>query len=326
MREHNHVSKYKWSKLKTAYVVTDILGNVIFRYHRCSFGPPLDNRTTFMYPVIKIVVITKGFSDWTVGKNVMHVEEGDIMILRPGTPRRFESFSSGGIEVDMYEFLPIFLPNCEVFELFLMDSYSQNTVLKYNKETSEPIFQTLETIKKELASGQTLSGDYIRGEMLCALVQIVRGLGLYIGENYVNARIPTSRQPQYDDGYYMLPDKDNLFPSDHTVEMSRVANIISENISGVISIDDLAAAAHMSRSHFFKVFKRYTGLSVNDYILTCRVENTVRLILETKCNVLDAAYASGFTSSSGFYKAFRKITGCTPKEYINKKRKDWENN
>ena len=99
-------------------------------------------------------------------------------------------------------------------------------------------------------------------------------------------------------------------------EMAFITDVIRENISEPISIDGLAEKAHMSRSRFFKAFRKHTGDTVNDYILKRRIENTVTLITASGYGVLEAAYASGFTSSSGFYKAFRRICGVTPKEYV----------
>ena len=99
-------------------------------------------------------------------------------------------------------------------------------------------------------------------------------------------------------------------------EMILITDLIRENLSEAISIDGLAEKAHMSRSRFFKAFKKHTGDTVNDYILKLRIDNTVALITASGYGVLEAAYASGFTSSSGFYKAFRRICGATPKEYV----------
>lgn len=103
---------------------------------------------------------------------------------------------------------------------------------------------------------------------------------------------------------------------DREREMVLITDVIRENITEPISIDGLAEKAHMSRSRFFKAFKKHTGDTVNDYILKRRIENTVTLITASGYGVLEAAYASGFTSSSGFYKAFRRICGATPKEYV----------
>ena len=105
-------------------------------------------------------------------------------------------------------------------------------------------------------------------------------------------------------------------------EMVLITDMIRENITEPISIDGLAEKAHMSRSRFFKAFKKHTGDTVNDYILKRRIENTVTLITASGYGVLEAAYASGFTSSSGFYKAFRRICGVTPKEYVAAREKE----
>lgn len=323
MMEQDRDIHYGFKRLRNSYVLTDTLGNVLFRYTDAYMFPPVDDKTVSIYPILKILVIRRGVVNWEIGKTIMKMEKGDVAVLRAGVSRRIDSISDAGLEFDMYEFLPTFLPSCETFEMFLMESTYENTVLKYNKRVSLSIFDAFENIKKEICSGNRLSGDYIKGQLLCTAVQISRGLNLNVGKTNISAAITNLHQMKYDYGYDDKTEKNKFFPTNHAVEMSRIANIITKNLKSDISIDELAAAAHMSRSHFFKIFKKYNGMSVNDYILTCRIENTIKLILETKCNVLDAAYASGFTSSSGFYKAFKKITGSSPKEYIEKRKKEW---
>lgn len=290
-------------------------GKVLFRFQTDSFTADT-GYMNFIYPLPKLTIIIEGEALWELGRNSYDVKKGDIIILRPGTIRHFEEIKQDKpFIVDVYEFLPEFLCGAPCVNLFMMESDRGNTILPHSHSENAKIRETFERVKEELFVQKPMGGDIVRGLLMCGFSQIIRALNLNLDRNPINSS--NVYLPLYDHGYSSNESNRPISASDHSVGMTYVMNIILSNISGEIRIDELAEAAHMSRSHFFKVFRKYNGISVNDYILKCRVENTVKLLLESKCNVLEAAYASGFTSSSGFYKAFRKVTGMTPKDYLN---------
>ncbi len=313
-------------KQSSGFMVQEKDGNIIFRFQTNTFNATSTKSMNFIYPVPKLAIITDGEALWEIGKNLYDVKKGDIIILRPGTIRHFEEIRPEKLfTCDIYEFLPIFLYGTPCINLFMMESTKENTVLFHSNPAVDEITAVFTRVKEELAAAKPMAGDMIRGLMMCGFSQIIRAFGMDLGINIVGPWNDKIDSPLYNFDYDSTGEKRNISSTDHSVGMTYVLNMIRSNISGDLSIDELADAAHMSRSHFFKVFRKYNGISVNDYILKCRVENTVKLLLESKCNILDAAYASGFTSSSGFYKAFRKITGKTPKDYLKEIKANWEN-
>ena len=57
------------------------------------------------------------------------------------------------------------------------------------------------------------------------------------------------------------------------------------------------------------------GMPFNDYINQFRVEHVKANMLSANTNLLDLAYAAGFSSKATFNQAFKKVTGVTPSEY-----------
>ena len=82
---------------------------------------------------------------------------------------------------------------------------------------------------------------------------------------------------------------------------------IDENITYPITLEEVAAAASMSRTYFFAVFKKINGITPWKYITVKRVEKAVELIKTTDMTKLDIAFSCGFSSSSNFYKAFKSV-------------------
>ena len=306
------------------HVIQDKSEKVLFRFQSNSFLTSKKN-INFIYPVPKIAIVVEGEARWELGRTMFDVKKDDVIILRPGTIRHFEEIKSDKMLVlDIYEFLPEFLFGMPCMNLFIIESSKDNTVVPHTHPANSTIRETFSHIKEELFASISMGGDMVRGLLMCGLSQIIRALDLNLDLNSIHICNDRIYLPLYDFEYTSNGEVRPLSSTDHSVSMTYVMNMILSNISGEISIDELAEAAHMSRSHFFKVFRKYNGISVNDYILKHRVENTIKRMLESKCNVLEAAYASGFTSSSGFYKAFRKITGKTPKDYLNSIKASWE--
>lgn len=93
---------------------------------------------------------------------------------------------------------------------------------------------------------------------------------------------------------------------------------IDSNFTQALTIDQIARAAGMSEYHFFRLFKQTIGLSPYQYILSCRLNNSVKL-LKTDHSVSDVAIAMGFSDIYAFSKAFKKHFGVSPKGYAEQK-------
>ena len=62
-------------------------------------------------------------------------------------------------------------------------------------------------------------------------------------------------------------------------------------------------------------FKKATGLTIYQHILSIRVEHLAYLLMTTDRPYLDLAYEVGFRDINNISRTFRKYKGCTPLEY-----------
>lgn len=91
---------------------------------------------------------------------------------------------------------------------------------------------------------------------------------------------------------------------------------IAANLRSKITFDDLVAHTHYNRDYLARLFKKETGMSVNDYILNLRIQTAQELLLDGLSSS-EIAYKLQFCSQSYFIKQFKKIVGLTPKDYLN---------
>ena len=102
-----------------------------------------------------------------------------------------------------------------------------------------------------------------------------------------------------------------LNKSNRDTEESGIIAFVNENLTKDISINDIAAFAHLSPSQLSRVFKSLTGTSVYEYILTKRLI----LFHEKKRQGKSAIKASsecGFHDYSAFYRLYKKRYGVSP--------------
>lgn len=94
-----------------------------------------------------------------------------------------------------------------------------------------------------------------------------------------------------------------------------VTSYVRKNISQKTSVDELAKALFISRTHLATRFKEESGMTLTDFILSEKTEEAKRLLRYTDKSLLAIGEYLGFSSQSHFTKAFRKYTTMTPGEY-----------
>lgn len=80
-------------------------------------------------------------------------------------------------------------------------------------------------------------------------------------------------------------------------------------------LDQLAAAAGFSPSHFHRLFKAATGVTPRAYAAARRARRVRDELARGGATVTDAMYAAGFNSSGRFYEASGQMLGMTPTAY-----------
>jgi AraC family transcriptional regulator len=80
-------------------------------------------------------------------------------------------------------------------------------------------------------------------------------------------------------------------------------------------LQDLAAGAGMSKYHFLRVFRRLTGMTPYQYLLSARMRRAALDLASSRRPVLAIALDSGFGDLSTFNHRFRAAFGATPTQY-----------
>ncbi len=104
-----------------------------------------------------------------------------------------------------------------------------------------------------------------------------------------------------------------LSENDHLIQ--HATKYISMHYNADLSLGNLARRYSVSPCHFSKLFKRTTGVCLNEYINIAKVSAAQELLETSDLSVMQIAYQCGFNDSNYFTQVFKKIKGITPKKY-----------
>ncbi|MDE7313521.1 MAG: AraC family transcriptional regulator [Eubacterium sp.] len=105
-------------------------------------------------------------------------------------------------------------------------------------------------------------------------------------------------------------------PADYVQsEIDAAIRYFSENYNTDIVIDDYAASIHRSTAWFIRGFKKYTGMTPMQFIISVRIENAQRLLCSQDYNVTEVASIVGYDNPLYFSRLFKKQTGISPTDY-----------
>ena len=101
----------------------------------------------------------------------------------------------------------------------------------------------------------------------------------------------------------------------------RAMDYIRRNIDRDLSRTDIAEAIYLNPEYLSRLFKRETGSSLNDYIITEKMRAAQALLGDTNIPVSIIATKVGYSNFSYFSQVFKKYTGLSPLEYRTAKRR-----
>lgn len=97
--------------------------------------------------------------------------------------------------------------------------------------------------------------------------------------------------------------------------VSAIKEFIRKFYADNIRIDDIAAEVFLSPTYMCLVFKKETGMTINEYLTNVRIDEAKRLIEAGSMKLIDVGMSVGYSNQSYFAKQFKKRVGCNPSEY-----------
>ncbi len=98
--------------------------------------------------------------------------------------------------------------------------------------------------------------------------------------------------------------------------ISEFTSIIESNLSNEdLSVDDIYKGLGISKIQLYRKTKALLGFSVNDYILSVRLQKAKYLLMNEDLTISEVAYKVGFSSQAYFSTVFKSKFSVTPSEF-----------
>ena len=257
--------------------------NELFNLSHSIDATPCDSDfPAHIHDSYELLCFVKGEANYSVEGRIYELRPGAVMLMRSSETHRLIINKSAEYERYVLNFMPSLLSG---FSRDLLDPYRKRALGEKNMYLPNEFehIQPIVYFEKMLYESNYLDAkDAVLSNLLSLLCEI----------NVAFLK------------------KDELVSTANQSEMDIIA-FVNENLTKNISTKDIAEHVHLSPSQVSRIFKRATGTSIHDYILT------KRLIMFNKklskgINAMQASKECGFGDYSSFYRLYMKRFGTPP--------------
>lgn len=107
---------------------------------------------------------------------------------------------------------------------------------------------------------------------------------------------------------------EHALPKHHYAYIRQSKAFMEKYHGDKIKLDEIAAAAFMSRFHFIRIFQQVYGMTPRQYLRDLRITKAKEL-LKKGHSVTRVCFDVGYESLPTFSKVFKRGTGRSPKAY-----------
>lgn len=257
------------------------------------FASPLVMRSAHWHAQVEVNYVVRGWAHYNMNGHEVTFSEGDLALFWGGQPHwlddRSEDLIYAGGHLPLVHFFRLRLP--ATVQARLMQGA---TLLTRDSDASDPI--NFARWHDYVRSGDPMKTSLAVDELLL--------------------RIERIRFSPYN----LLPDSKPVADAgglDHHTSpiVVRICEYIAENFREDIDSVDIAVAADIHPKYAMTVFKKSTGMTLNDYVNLMRLSYAQAMLMRDDASVLSIAMESGFGSLSAFNKSFRKVAGMSPSDF-----------
>ncbi|QQR40904.1 helix-turn-helix domain-containing protein [Devosia rhizoryzae] len=256
-------------------------------------GAPLIMRAAHWHAQVEINFIVRGWAHYKMSGHEATFSQGDLALFWGGQPHWLDEGSEdlvyAGGHLPLVHFFRLRLPSDVQAKLM-----KGATLVTHATDASDPI--NFARWNAYARSGDSIKASLAVDELLLRIERI-------------------RFSP-----YSLLPElravEDNGGLDHHTSPIVvRICEYIAENFREEIDSIDIAVAADIHPKYAMTVFKKSTGMTLNDYVNLMRLSYAQAMLMRDDASVLTIAMDSGFGSLSAFNKSFRKVAGTSPSDF-----------
>ncbi len=247
------------------------------------------------HPNYEMNFVIEGCGTRHVGNSIEVFEEGDLVLLAPGIPHRWENSINKKYNYSslVFQWQNEFLENAgqlipefkNIRKLFDLSSKG----IKFDKY-----------IGKEIKNQQTDFLTLPPFEKLILLLQLLNDMG------------------QTDEFQVLFDQGSLLSEGSPNSRINLIYHFIREKYSEKFTLADVASMVNMTECAFSRFFSQTTKKPFFSFLNEYRVKMACKLLEETDMRASEIGYACGYETLQFFYRQFLKYTEYSPLDYRKK--------
>jgi len=103
-------------------------------------------------------------------------------------------------------------------------------------------------------------------------------------------------------------------PMEYYDVINDALNYIESNLNMALNLEDVADELGVSKYYFHRLFSATLGISFNQYLLSRKLNKSLKLMYETDLSLTDIAYEVNFGNQASFIRAFKQLYNQLPKD------------
>lgn len=251
-------------------------------------------RTAHWHAQVEVNYVYRGSMTYQMHGHTVRFEQGDLGLFWGGLPHQVIDTSDDAF------FIAIHLPLVHFFRLRLSAELTRKLTHGATLVTRDA--EGVDEVNFSRWSAYLRSGDQLRLDH--AIDELLLRIDRIEFESYRLEAPRTLPEPKIE------PAETHAFTN-----ITQICDFIADNFRHDIDSADIASSADIHPKYAMSVFKKSTGMTLNDYVNLLRLSYAQALLMKEETNVLRVAMESGFGSLSAFNKSFRKIAGMSPSDF-----------
>ena len=257
-----------------------VRGNVkLLNVTRCKYGEDWHS-VPHAHNYMELFYITGGKGQFLIRDQIYPVDTKDLVMINPNVPHTESGVNSKPLEYIVLGISGVELAGNGSFngQFLVLDDLE-------NKELTACIHNILREMEQKNPGYEDVCQAYV--EIL--IIRLMRNIALSAGEELQRS-------------------------SDNT-QCATVKRYMDLHFKESLTLEQLAAEAHMNKFYLAHAFKREYGVSPINYLISLRIQESKYLLSETDITMSQIAQILGFSSPSYFSHVFRKTQGTSPMDY-----------
>ena len=251
------------------------------------------------HPEIELTYVVSGEMLYSINDKTYHLKAGDVLFGNQSTLHEGHQWEESDCEYIAVTFLPKLIYGFEgslIQEKYVTPITERSSVASLHLDGSEDWHQEVKEHLLTTIHNYEAHSEGFEWIVIQHMMQIWQLLFQHIS----------------------LDEKVGLQQRRNFEQIRLMISYVEEHYTDHITLDDVATAAHLSRSECSRVFKKVMGTSLFSFIQNYRIEKSCALLTETDAPISEIAESCGFSDGNYYTKVFQKVMGSSPSTYRKK--------